>query len=364
MSTLDKITSNFCQPGKADVVIGGFWGSEAKGSAAAWLAHVLSFWDKAYGVVSTSAGAQAGHTSIHNGQERVVYHLPTAPLVTPGSQVYLNSGAIINPLKLQEEISEHDYLSRCSSFAIHPNAAIITPECIEAEGDRNSAQTRIASTRKGVGEALARKILRSGRIARDEPMLSPYVARWDLNCKLIGGCSTLLEVPQGFGLSVNSQFWPHCTSRDVTVAQGLSDAQIHPSFLGQVMLVLRCHPIRVGAIVEQGEQLGNSGDCYPDQHEMTWEEIGVKPEITTVTKRVRRVFSWSHQQVEDAFTACRPNLVYLSHADYVNDVKPYLLSMRIAAQAAGILMPAVVIGHGPTTNDVTPVDNLDKLIWE
>lgn len=373
---------NFLILGKASFICGGQWGSEAKGAAAAWVAaqrHYVSTTDRyeeRFDIVTTNAGAQAGHTSIHNGKKSVVFHLPTAPLIAPGSIGYLNAGAIIDPDGLRAELDQHD--KNFSRFYIHPNAAIITQDCRDAEGRADSAQTAIASTRKGVGEALARKILRSGFIAGQHEWpngFKGWIKRFDLNAEMQSGKSVLVEVPQGIGLSLNGSFYPHCTSRDCTPAQAASDAGIHPSFVGPIMLVLRTFPIRVGNILETDRKpvtgsfpvqdatttvhRGYSGGCYPDQREITWDELGVAPEITTVTKRVRRVFTWSQLQVVEAMQVARPTHVFLSHVDYLGDFEQvhsalmsYLFNIRAAAAKVGISEPQIVYSTGPTTADV------------
>lgn len=343
----------FCAAGRADCVLGGQYGSEGKGAAVAFLAKNMygSINKRRYNIVTTNASSQAGHTAKHNGNTYVTRHLPTAPLIVPGSMVYLNAGCAIDPDVFEQEMKDYDYLDQCGEFYIHPNAAVITGDCIAAEGRPDSAQTRISSTRKGVGEAIARKVLRSGMVARDHPLLKRYVTRLDLNAQLQRGQSLLIEIPQGFGLSLNGRFYPYCTSRDCSVMQSLSDAGVHPHHLGRTLLVLRTYPIRVGNI--EGH---SSGTCYPDQHETNWRSLGITPEITTVTKRVRRVFTWSQAQVAEAITASRPNAVYLSHVDYVDDLQPFITSIQLAAQGARLTEPQLYYSKGATTDDVIRLD--------
>ena len=349
--------NGFRQPGLASFVLGGQWGSEGKGAACASLAYELAKRGERFDIVTVNAGAQAGHTSVHNGVTRVVFHLPTASLVARqelGSigLIYLNAGAIIDPKGLMKEIWDNEI--GVLDLAIHPNAAIITQECKDAENRADSAQTKIASTRKGVGEALSRKVLRSGMLAKDHPDLAPYVRRINLNHEMAGGSSVLVEIPQGIGLSVDEQFYPHCTSRNCTVAQGMSDAGIHPWYYNQTMLVLRTFPIRVGNIMENGEQLGQSGGCYPDQHEIWWSDLGKKAEITTVTKRVRRVFTFSVEQCRNALAVSRPDVVYLTFCDYLgdsHDVQALVREIENASARVGI-NPEIVYQYGPSTHDV------------
>lgn len=351
----------FCRRGYADFVIGGQWGSEGKGAAAAALAYRVSQRPEKtghrtanrYDVMTTNAGAQAGHTSTHKGVERVVFHLPTAALIQHDETgiwplIYINSGAIIDVDVLLKEIDDNKI--PLNKIKVHPNAAIITESCKAAEMSRESGQTRIASTRKGVGEALARKVLRTGRIARDEVRLAHLLQWVDLN-KLMDELyfSVLVEVPQGISLSVSSSFYPYTTSRIVSIAQAMADAEIHPSFYGCTCLVLRTFPIRVGNIVEDGKTLGQSGGHYSDQIETSWKELDQTPEITTVTKRVRRVFTFSVEQMQLAIQQTKPDTVFLSFCDYLEDedaVRALIGEMAIEGEFFQI------IGQfGPTTDD-------------
>ena len=356
------VASTFMRKGFVNTLIGGQFGSEAKGSASAWLAYALADADRCYDVYITNAGAQAGHTSVHDGKKRVVFHLPTAPLIAKQyfrdyGMIYINAGSIIDVDGLLREIEEQGIRTGADHFAIHPHAAIITDECREAENQVDSSQTKTASTRKGVGQALARKVLRSGMVAKDCEKLQRWVRPVDLNRKLLNGNSVLMEVPQGVSLSLNhSPFYPYTTSRDCTPMAGLSDAGIHPVFMGKTMVVLRTFPIRVGNIMENGEQLGYSGDSYADQEETTWEAIGVEPEITTVTKRVRRVFTFSKEQAYRTFMLCRPEVVMLTFANYCNkkELSDVLHKINAAAEKADIRQPEVLLEWGPSTEDIKP----------
>lgn len=357
-----KISEGALRPlkGKASFIVGGQWGSEAKGAAAAWLAYDLAKEGRFYDIVTTNAGAQAGHTSIHDGKKRVVYHLPTAPMITEQclgknvSVTYLNAGSVIDPEGLEKELNDH--YPKSGVFLIHPMAAVITDECREAEQRSDSSTTKIASTRKGVGQAIARKIARSGLVANDHPFLKQFCRRLDLNLNLSRGASILCEVPQGVSLSLNhSRFYPYTTSRDCIPSSAMGDAAIHPKLYGETMVVLRTFPIRVGNIVEDGQTLGESGGHYPDQSETNWDALGVPVEITTVTKRVRRVFTFSMQQIVDTFGLCRPDVVFLAFCDYLKDeghLDRIIDMINTAARVNYVQPPKVIVSYGPTTGDV------------
>lgn len=342
---------DFAQRGKASFVIGGQFGSEGKGAAAAYIASRCEF-----DILTANNGAQSGHTSIHEGKKRVLFHLPTASLVNtyPRQRTYLNAGAVIDPVVLMKELEDNPDFNTSRLF-IHPNAAVIIDACREAENDVNSVQTKIASTRKGVGEAVARKALRSGMVAKNHPFLSTFVDKIDLNRQMQTGARVLVEVPQGIGLSLNGPFYPYCTSRDSTVGQAMSDAGIHPSFVGPTMLVLRTFPIRVGNILEYGTLRGHSGDCYPDQHEISWERLHVAPEITTVTKRVRRIFTFSEMQAYEAIAITRPTCIMISFVNYCNreELEQITSSIMTSVGRLGLGRDFKLLYEaGPTTNDI------------
>lgn len=358
MTKTDLICRDMLIPGRASFVVGGFWGSEGKGASCAWLAHQLSIRGKQYDIVTGNFGCNSGHTSIHKGKKRVQFHLPTAPFIFNDEGifkgvVYLNAGSVIDPDVLLRELGEY----QGGGVLVHPNASIIDQECIDAENEITSSQTKIASTRKGVGEAISRKVRRSAKLARDCPQLKNIIARIDLNQEMESGKSILVEIPQGVSLSIDTDFYPYTTSRNCTPAQAASDAAIHPSFYGSTMVVLRTFPIRVGNISDnRGIELGQSGACYPDQEEIQWSDLGVEAEITTVTKRVRRVFTFSKQQLRDTFVLCRPDVVFLTFCNYIKE-QAYLDEIESAiysvSKELGFPPPRVVYEFGPSTTEVS-----------
>lgn len=93
--------------------------------------------------------------------------------------------------------------------------------------------------------------------------------------------------------------------------------------LNNTIGVMRPYPIRVA---------GDSGDIYPDQVETSWDEIGVEPELTTVTGKIRRVFTLSRMQLRDAIEETRPDEIVINFVDYLtihqlNEVKTLLLDI-------------------------------------
>ena len=306
----------FIKAGKLNIVIDGQFGSTGKGLICSYLAYTEHI-----DIAVTNAAPNAGHTFVDiEGNKKVAKHLPISGIINDRSTIYLCAGAIINPKILLKEIKDFDIDP--TRIYIHPRAAIIEDLDIQKEQDINSSQSKLASTRTGVGEALSRKILRSSSLAEGCKNLEPFIKELDLQFYLDQNCSILMEVPQGFDLSLNSGLsYPYCTSREITVSSALSDAQVHPSYLGNVMMSIRTFPIRVGNLKINNKEIGYSGPFYPDSKEVTWKYIGVEEEMTTNTNRVRRIATFSMTQYKQAVNKLRPTHIFLNFTNYIRSEK-------------------------------------------
>lgn len=321
------------ESGKVTALVGGQFGSEGKGLIAAYIASRIGD-ELPYALYcTTNAGAQAGHTTVfEDGRKLVLFHLPTIGVLRPESIIYLNAGSIIDPYMLWHETVNAakimgEPLSHLQNrIFIHPRAAVIYDEHKRTEA---TATQHVGSTQKGVGAALTSKIMRNPTsvAARCPAIFDRFqVQTIDLADLMQCGVAVTMEVPQGTGLSLNAApFYPKCTSRDCWVGQGLTDAAIHPMFLGTTAMVVRTHPIRVGNITDnEGRVLGHSGNFYPDSKELSWDELpGVTPELTTVTKRQRRIATWSDQQFKDACSLNRPKVVFVTFTNYLAKFDDY-----------------------------------------
>jgi len=348
--------SGFVKPGRASVIFDGQFGSTGKGLAGAWVGeHNVIDW------ATTNASANAGHTSVIDGKQYVLFHIPSSYLTARehcSCNIYINAGAIIDLDVLCQEIEELGI--RHAEIVVNPNAAIILPEDREAEQDRRSPQAKIASTQKGCGAALARKVQRRGPnlgqwIDHSYRKVPFQLKAMSLNREMVAGASVVVEVPQGFSLSINSSgFYPHTTSRDCTLQQGLSDAGVAPRLFHKSMAVIRSYPIRVGNIMEGDRQIGFSGTGYPDQRETSWEELGLPEERTTVTKRVRRVFTFSGKQYTEMLRHSMPDIVFLNFANYASSrrINQIADQMKQIERELG-LSTVHYYGYGPCSEDIS-----------
>lgn len=330
----------------AHVLVDGQFGSTGKGLLAAYMA--VNHGDPIEAVI-TNAGPNSGHTAYWGDEKIVLKQLPTFPVIRArmGMEVppvFISAGAIIDHEILNREVEKYGIKVHLSA-----QAAVIHEEDRKAELEGSIAA--VAGTRQGVGEALANKVKRrpdavvAGANVEWHPLISVYdkTPNWSK-------VSTFVEVSQGFSLGINSEFYPKVTSRECTVMQALTDARIHPSLYCQSMMVVRTFPIRVGNV--DGH---DSGGWYKDQQETTWEQIGVTPETTTVTGRVRRVAYFSELQFKEALLANRPKVVLVNFMNYLHPNQRQAFAARLREMSLMILGENIkfLYGYGPKVSDIT-----------
>lgn len=337
---MDKLTQQhltaFMGTYKSLVLVDGQYGSTGKGLIASKLASMHP-----RPVVTSNAGPNSGHTFYHNGEKHVLMQLPTygvkQHLMNYRCTIYLNSGAVIDLARLIEEVRRYPGIE----VYVSPYAAVAKPQ------EEHALKTEIGSTGKGTGSGIANKVMRRPNAVAKAYEATLEEAGIGLGERTMKG-NVFVEVSQGYSLGLDAGFYPYCTSRNCTVAQAMSDAKLHPSDYGGCIMTLRTYPIRVG---------GNSGPGYQDQEEITWDDLEVEPEVTTVTGKQRRVFTWSRTQFFDACVANRPDVLFLNFANYLPDEgainsfvsdnlnEPY-------KRFFGKEPKAILIGMGPHDDDV------------
>lgn len=324
----------FTKPG-AYVLVDGQFGSTGKGLLASVLAERLPYRPD---VVSSNAGPNSGHTFYGPDDEKVVLcQLPSyaiARLAYKNQQipVFMNAGAIIDESRLKKEYLEW---FEDGHLLVSPTAALADPK------GESHLVSEIGSTGKGTGYGVSRKIMRHVEAVYGDAGTFPSMD-YERGVKE----KILLEVSQGFSLGIDAGFYPYCTSRNCTVSQAISDAGLHPNDYADSIMTVRTFPIRVA---------GNSGPGYPDQIEMEWKDLGIEPEFTTVTQKIRRIFTWSDIQFREALRANRPSSIFVNFMNYleVKDRGPFMQNIiRQYRDVMGCNPAVVLVGFGPKNNDM------------
>ena len=299
-----------------DVLVGGQWGSEGKG-------HIASYLAPEYGVLLRVGGPNAGHQVYREEGALTYHHLPSGTQENELAKVVIGPGAVIRVPDLLSEIAASGRTS--STLHIDPNAMVIEDTDLERENRGSTVgegMSAIGSTRRGVGEATARKVLRPRanpkvRLARCIRDLKQYLRPTleILDDAFRAGQQVFLEGTQGTGLSLHHGSYPHVTSRDTTVSGCLAEAGIAPGRVRRVVMVVRSYPIRV------------KGPSGPMGRQISWAEVARRSdqnvrqlrrqELSSTSKKLRRVAEFNWTQLRKAASLNGPTDIALSFADYI-----------------------------------------------
>lgn len=347
-----KTAGWFTSPG-AYVLVDGQFGSTGKGLAEQVLCLLGG---ERVDAVQTNAGPNSGHTIYSDILTKIVTKQIPSFSVQAGMMnfripLHLNAGAIIDPKILTEELQ---WLGR-SELTLHPHASAILPKHYLPTPSLDA----IASTQKGTGPATADKVLRKRFSVVENVHDFEGFKQSKGETERMG--VVFISTAQGFSLGINSGFFPHTTQRECTVQQALSDARIPARKLQKVIATFRAFPIRVGST-----PLGSSGGWYGDQKELSWSEVGVEPELTTVTQRQRRIATWSDIQFRECLAVNDPDALFINFLNYfktaleatkfVEDVVSRFTQMK------GSKGPDfVMLGFGPYARDVEIAFNREDL---
>lgn len=296
--------------GKFNIIIGGQAGSEAKGKLSSYLVRKFDWID----IVAGSFGPNAGHTAWVGGKKYVSHHFPVGAAGTD-KVVIVGPEAVIRPIEFWEEANELE-LTR---VLVDRNAAVV------GRGDEKEGEERLKygrGTGRGVSNARARKIRREGNIVENMLTRGKFTivdTGMVMRHHLRRGGTVLYEMTQGFDLCIDHGIeHAYSTSRIINPMMALAEMGVPVEYLGDVYGVIRPYPIRINS----GE--GYSGP-YGEAKEITWAEVaercGAKQditEITTTTKRVRRVFEFSHKRFARFLDICDPNFICLNFANYID----------------------------------------------
>jgi len=394
--------NRFFNPGKLTTLLDAQAGSSGKGKLTSYIAENSNNFQFA----CQAFAPQSGHWVVLDDGRKFLYQTFNSNLYLHEKfeKFYIGPGGMIELPALWRELEENGVPH--SKIGISPWAAILD-EALDQGYERGTlgfdgaevatdvnGLSRSGTTAHGVGSCGARKMLRrpSLKMAKDIPALAHMICDVpkEIATRLDSGQSGLLEIAQGFQLSLNGGHYPFVTSRNCTVAQGMSDMMLPTKYAGQVIMNFRTFPIRINsnkykdrsngkyltwAEVQSGKFdvevfEGNSGNWYPDQKETSWEKItkdsgSPNPimEITTVTKLPRRCATFSNDNIREAIAAndtghkITLSLNFVNYVDYqVTNVRtgckqlPDKLSNWLRDNVAPEYLPMIeLLGTGAAT---------------
>lgn len=257
------------------IIQGGLYGSESKGSIAAYYA----LRDRVDFAVRTGA-TNAGHVVVYRGARYTMQQLPVG-WVNPDTTLVIGAGALVDLDILDRElnmITEATGQDARSRVFVDARAWIHRPE--HAQRSKESGRHHaMGATGKGSSEALVERITQRGPAAigsapgdaintignhrTDGRLRGVTIANTEriLNDAWDKGAQIQLEGTQGQLLDLALGPYPYTTHKQTGPAQWLVEAGLSPSLPVRVTLVVRTYPIRVA---------GNSG---PLPNEMSWVDL-------------------------------------------------------------------------------------------
>jgi adenylosuccinate synthase len=296
-------------------IVGGQYGSEAKGHVAAQVTQELrrDLRDRRDLHLVRVGGSNAGHSAVDAaGVTWALRQIPAAAVIDRDAWLYIAQGSEIDCDVLFHEVETLDAagFDVSSRLIIDRYATVVEPHHIaqEAGSDINA---RTGSTQKGIGAARAARLMRQAQIAERYDRLrdahGTMFHSFNDTASMFAerhneGAHIVVEGTQGYGLGLHTDNYPQTTSGNCRTVDLLAQIGYVPLNHARnrdvyTWLVFRTYPIRVA---------GNSGTML---NELSWDELGaasggyIQPERTTVTKKTRRVAEWDRDLARAAITA-------------------------------------------------------------
>ena len=341
--------------------------------------------------------SNAGHTYVSEDGEKVMtQHLPTS-LVNFNTSLIIGPGAAITPSILFAEIVKYSKALGNRKIIINPRAVVI----LEKHRLEEARILRSGSTFKGCGAAQADKVMRQAVLFGkwwDDVCYGEYehicntFDEWELiknhivvmdtmmyiNDAIDNGAGVLVEGSQGCDLDINYGLsYPNTTSRQCHAGQLVADCGISPRLVDDIIMIMRPYPIRISNTTNLKDDDGNtivtsSGD-YDGSQEITWDIVKERcgapadiefGEMTTVTKKVRRVFEMNWDRLKYVAKLNRPTAIALNFAQYIDwgayqchsyeELPQAVLDfIKKVEDVTGV--PVKLIGTGPNNDDIIDI---------
>jgi len=324
------------------VVVDGFYGDGGKGKIVSYLAVADNVTVCARGGV----GPNAGHTVVKDGKKYKLRMVPCG-FVNPKTLQLIGPGVVVNPEVFLREVEMTGIEGR---VGLDPQCAIIEQKHIEQD-QMGYLKEKIGTTGTGTGPCNADRALRVVKMAREVPILKPYIRDVPLlvNSALDREEKVILEGTQGTYISLFHGGYPYVTSKDVCAAGICSDVGLGPTRVDEVVMVCKAYVTRVGEGPLDGEI------SFEEAKRRGWDEYG------TVTGRQRRAAPFNHGLAKRAamlngatqlaitkFDILYPELAGTSSiSDLSSEAKKFI---QVIEDKVGL--PVTLIGTGPDVKEI------------
>lgn len=289
----------------ADVIVDLQFGDTGKGK----VAHALAKSDEYDMVLRYNGGANAGHTVYHNGQKVVTHQVPVGVLY--GKKSVIGPGCVVNIKKLEDEIREINDagFDTTGLVLIDKRAHVVTEAHLEEDG----SDTKIGTTRQGIGPAYRDKYGRKGVRMGDVELVpdAPFavVDIYKLLHEHYHKYRVLCEGAQGFHLDIDWGDYPYVTSSHCTIGSAILNG-IPPKKIRNVIGTMKAYETYVG-----------NKTYYTDESDPIFQQIQkVGNEFGATTGRPRKVNWMNLDRVIMAANMNGVTRIIISKADVLKEV--------------------------------------------
>ena len=140
-------------------MLGTQWGDEGKGKVVHYLAAEADY------IVRYQGGNNAGHTLIYENKPFVLHLIPSG-ILFPKKVCMITNGVVVDPKALKEEIDvlKKKKIPVDGRFFVSERAHVILPyhKLIDGMLESDTTQTKIGTTKKGIGPCYTDKVRRVG----------------------------------------------------------------------------------------------------------------------------------------------------------------------------------------------------------
>jgi adenylosuccinate synthase len=290
----------------ADVLVGLQAGDEGKGK----ITHALLHRGGYDLVVRYNGGSNAGHTVYHNGHKIVTHQVPMGVLF--GIPSIIGLGCVVNLEKLEQELQDLHTLgiNTTDLVFIDKRAHVVTPEhLIEDNQD-----TRLGTTRQGIGPAYRHKYGRTG-VRMEDVEVSPsapfkMIDSYDMFFNRNGlSYRVFCEGAQGWQIDVDWGDYPYVTSSHCTVGSACLNG-IPPKKIRDVIGTMKAY-----------ETYSGFKQTFMDENDQDLVRLQVVgQEFGATTGRARKT-RWL--DLDEVIRACNVNGVtklYINKVDILEEV--------------------------------------------
>ena len=269
------------------VVLGTQWGDEGKGKVVHYLAAKADY------IVRYQGGNNAGHTLIYENKPFVLHLIPSG-ILFPKKVCMITNGVVVDPKALKEEIDvlKKKKIPVDGRFFVSERAHVILPyhKLIDGMLESDTTQTKIGTTKKGIGPCYTDKVRRVGirvidyidkevflelldqnlkekenmlkrvcdikklkkEILKDHAVLSKFLKKYvaDTSVMIADAIAkkkkVLFESAQGTMLDLDYGTYPFVTSSNPTSGGASTGVGMGPSNVDAVLGVVKAYTTRVG----------------------------------------------------------------------------------------------------------------------